>query len=219
MIRQFKRIKTLKCHIICQLTIKTWQIINQSLIMSNQVRVTPQMNGSALNLYVVHYYDNNNGMRICIPVNKLININRHTTWSISPISMVSQHKLVSSWGLWNGDQCHPMGPHSLGRSLRFTCVGNANHITQWLPPPKKEVMFLVRSVCLSVRRITRNLWTDFDEISCRGRAWLKDQVIQFWWRSGSRFGSGSPKSEIRILWITQKIANGFLIQCNWYIIH
>jgi len=24
-------------------------------------------------------------------------------------------------------------------------------------------------------------------------------VIQFWWRSGSRFGSGSPKSEIRIL--------------------
>ena len=26
-----------------------------------------------------------------------------------------------------------------------------------LPPPKKEVMFLVRSVCLSVRRITRKL--------------------------------------------------------------
>jgi len=26
-------------------------------------------------------------------------------------------------------------------------------------------------------------------------------VIQFWWRSGSRFGSGSPKSEIRILQI------------------
>ena len=24
-------------------------------------------------------------------------------------------------------------------------------------------------------------------------------MIQFWWRSGSRFGSGSPKSEIRIL--------------------
>jgi len=24
-------------------------------------------------------------------------------------------------------------------------------------------------------------------------------VIQFWWQSGSRFGSGSPKSEIRIL--------------------
>jgi len=58
------------------------------------------------------------------------------------------------------------------------------------------------SVCLSVRRITRkdaNLWTDFDEIFWRGRAWLKNQMIQFWWRSGSRFGSGSPKSEIRIL--------------------
>jgi len=40
---------------------------------------------------------------------------------------------------------------------------------------------------------------DFDEIFWRGRAWLKDQVIQFWWQSGSRFGSGSPKSEIRII--------------------
>jgi len=30
-----------------------------------------------------------------------------------------------------------------------------------LPPPKKEVMFLVRSVCLSVRRITRKLVNGF----------------------------------------------------------
>ena len=73
----------------------------------------------------------------------------------------------------------------------------------WLPPPK-EVMFLVRSVCLFVCLsvgLLANLWTDFDKIFWRGRAWLKDQVIQFWWRSGSCFGSGSPKSEIRILWI------------------
>ena len=64
-------------------------------------------------------------------------------------------------------------------------------------------MFLVWSVCLSVCLSVcpsdySNLWTDFDEIFWRGRAWLKDQVVQFWWRSGSRFGSGSPKSEIRI---------------------
>jgi len=80
-------------------------------------------------------------------------------------------------------------------------------------------LFVCLSVCLSVRQITRrllitlllaNLWTDFDEIFCRGRAWLKDQVIRFWWRSGSRFGSWSPKSEIRILRITQKIANRFV---------
>jgi len=64
-------------------------------------------------------------------------------------------------------------------------------------------------VCLSVGLLA-NLWTYFDEILCRGRAWLKDQVIQFWWRSGSLFRSGSPKSEIRILRITQKIANGFV---------
>ena len=64
-------------------------------------------------------------------------------------------------------------------------------------------MFLVRSVCLSVclsvRRITRKLVNGFWLNFWRGRAWLKDQVLQFWWRSGSRFGSGSPKSEIRIL--------------------
>ena len=50
-------------------------------------------------------------------------------------------------------------------------------------------------VCISVGLLA-NLWTDFDEIFWRGRPW-KDQVIQFWWRSGSRFGSGSPKSKVR----------------------
>ena len=61
-------------------------------------------------------------------------------------------------------------------------------------------LFVCLSVCLSAGLLA-NLWTDFDEIFWRGRAWLKDQVIQFWWRSGSRFRSGSPKSEIRILQI------------------
>ena len=86
-------------------------------------------------------------------------------------------------------------------------------VTDWLtgmlllllPPPKKGG-YVFSSVCLSVCLfvclsvgLLANLWTDFDEIFCRGRARLKDQVIQFWWRSGSRFRSGSPKSEIRIL--------------------
>ena len=55
------------------------------------------------------------------------------------------------------------------------------------------------SVYLFVRRITRKLVNGFWRNFWRGRAWLKDQVIQFWWQSGSRFGSGSPKSEIWIL--------------------
>ena len=65
----------------------------------------------------------------------------------------------------------------------------------------EEGGYVFGSVCLSVcpsdhsqtceRILTEFFW--------RGRAWLKDQVIQFWWRSGSRFGSGSPMSEIRIL--------------------
>jgi len=82
----------------------------------------------------------------------------------------------------------------------------------WLPP-LKEVMFLVWSVCLSVCPSDnwKKLWTDFDEISYRGRgrAWPKDQRVQFWWRSGSPSGSRSPKSDIRIHWIIEKVTNGF----------
>ena len=64
-------------------------------------------------------------------------------------------------------------------------------------------LFVCLSVCLSVCLfvclsvgLLANLWTDFDEIFWRDSAWFKDQVIQFWCRSGSRFGSGvqSPKS-------------------------
>jgi len=53
-------------------------------------------------------------------------------------------------------------------------------------------------VCLSVGKL-KKLWTDFDEISCRGRAWPREgPMSQFWWRSGSPSGSRSPMSEIRI---------------------
>jgi len=49
----------------------------------------------------------------------------------------------------------------------------------------------------------KKLWTDFDEISCRGRAWPRDRWFQFWWRSGSPSGSRSPKSEIQVHWIIE----------------
>jgi len=75
-----------------------------------------------------------------------------------------------------------------------------------LPAPKKEVMFYT-SVCLSVRRM-RKLWTDFDEISQRSRAWPRDHVIKFWWRYGSPYGSRSPKSEMQIYWIIEKVPSG-----------
>ena len=87
-------------------------------------------------------------------------------------------------------------------SLCRIAISYASGLFYSLPPPKKEVMFLVRSVCVFVCLsvgLLANLWTDFDEIFWRGRAWLKVQVIQFWWWSGSHFGSGSSKSEIRIL--------------------
>jgi len=38
-----------------------------------------------------------------------------------------------------------------------------------------------------------------------GRAWPRDQWVQFGWWSGSQSGSSSPKSEIRIHWIMEKL--------------
>jgi len=71
----------------------------------------------------------------------------------------------------------------------------------------KEIMFLVGSVCLSVRQL-KKLWMDFDKISWMGRdqwvqfTWMvRDHWVHFWWRSGSPSGSRSLKSEIRIHWI------------------
>ena len=94
-----------------------------------------------------------------------------------------------------------------------------------LPPPKKEAMFLVRSVCLFVCLsvgLLANLWTDFDEIFCRGRAWLKDQVINFGGDPdhASDPGIQSPKSgssglpcsvEVCALW-----AYLVFIMCQYY---
>jgi len=59
-------------------------------------------------------------------------------------------------------------------------------------------MFLVRSVCLSVCPLDKlksceRILTKF----LGGRAWPRDQWVQFWWRSGS----SSPKSKIGIHWI------------------
>jgi len=59
----------------------------------------------------------------------------------------------------------------------------------------RKRLFLVRSFCLSVRRIT-------DKFSWRGRAWPRNQWIR---RSGSPSRSSSPKSEIH--GIIEKVTN------------
>jgi len=68
---------------------------------------------------------------------------------------------------------------------------------------RKEVMFLVRSVCLSVCQITEKVVNGFWRNFLEGRAWPMDQWVQFWWQSGSPSGSRSPKSKIRIHWIIE----------------
>jgi len=76
------------------------------------------------------------------------------------------------------------------------------------------------SVCLSVGKL-KKLWTDFDEISWNGRAWPRDQRVQFWWRSGSLSRSRSPKSGFTGLSNYQRILIKFYgelgcgLEINW----
>ena len=91
-------------------------------------------------------------------------------------------------------------PNISVKALKGTVRTNPN-LWPDLITSAEEGGYVFGAVCLSVcpsdysqtceRILTKFFWRD--------RAWLKDQVDQFWWRSGSCFGSGSPKSEIRIL--------------------
>ena len=46
-----------------------------------------------------------------------LGVTRHTTWCTGPVSVVLQLRLVSGWGLWNGDQRRPMGLKARERTL------------------------------------------------------------------------------------------------------
>ena len=87
----------------------------------------------------------------------------------------------------------------------------AQHISSAKPgllPLPKDVS---GSVCLSV--CPSDNWKSCERILTKflggDRAWPRDQWVQFWWRSGSLSGSRSPKSEIRIHWIIEKVTNRF----------
>ena len=72
------------------------------------------------------------------------------------------------------------------------------------------------SVCLSVRRITEKVVNGFWRNFLEGyRAWPRYQWVQCWWLSGSPSGSRSPKSEIRIQWIIEKVTNGLWRAWVW----
>jgi len=49
-------------------------------------------------------------------------VNKQTTWCSSPISMVSQHELVSGWGLQKPRSAPPYEPVHLGKDFRLPYV-------------------------------------------------------------------------------------------------
>jgi len=58
-----------------------------------------------------------------------------------------------------------------------------------LPPPKKlcfrRCLFVCLSVCL-LATLHKNFQSDLHEIFREGWQWANEQMIKFWWRSGSR---------------------------------
>jgi len=46
-------------------------------------------------------------------------VNGHTTRCTGPVSVVLRLRLVSGWGLWNGDQRRPMGFKARERTLLY----------------------------------------------------------------------------------------------------
>ena len=58
-------------------------------------------------------------------INKSYGVNRHTTWCVSPMSVVSQLWLVSRWGL---GQCWPMGPYGSQRTFLYFTSLHYHHI-------------------------------------------------------------------------------------------
>ena len=86
-----------------------------------------------------------------------------------------------------------------------------NNLCRLLPSPKKEVMFLLRYVCLFV--CPSDNWKSCERILTKFLGGVRhgpsrDQWTHFWWRSPSSSGSRSPKSEIRIHWIIEKVLSG-----------
>jgi len=75
-----------------------------------------------------------------------------------------------------------------------------NGYTTLLPPPKKEVMFSLRSVCLSVCLFVcpSDNWKSCEQILTKFVGGVAhgsgDQGDKFWWQSGSPSGFRNPKS-------------------------
>ena len=55
----------------------------------------------------------------------------------------------------------------------------------YLSPPRRKWNRRSSFVCL-LATLRKNFWTDLHEIFTEGWQWANEQMIKFWWRSGSR---------------------------------
>jgi len=69
----------------------------------------------------------------------------------------------------------------------------------------KEGGYVFSSVCLSVCLHVCRITEKVVKISWRGRAWPKEQWVQFWWWSRSPSGSRSPKSGFTGFWRSAEV--------------
>jgi len=114
---------------------------------------------------------------------------------------LTRHVLSDFWFTWvNRDSCYYYGGHWSAPTMLY-----GDHLTFSLMTfitSAEEGDYVFSSVCLSfcLSVLLKKLWMDFDEIFWRGRAWPKEQWVQFWWWSGSLSGSRSPKSGFTGFW-------------------
>jgi len=81
---------------------------------------------------------------------KLGRIYRHTTWYTSPVSVVSQRKLVSGWGIRKRRSAPPYGPMGSGKTLFFYISPCQNCLVSAM---KDAIMACYKAVANSVHQV------------------------------------------------------------------
>ena len=93
--------------------------------------------------------------------------------------------------LHNTTACLSIHCQSATTTVMQPTAGTRKTFTQSLPifvgiiTSTKEVMFLSLFVCL-LATLRKNFQTDLHEVFREGWQWANEQMIKFWWRSGSR---------------------------------
>jgi len=81
-------------------------------------------------------------------------------------------------------------------------IQQAYAVVHWLPPPRR----ICSRRCLSISNFAQKL-PDLHDFFMEGWQWANEQMMEFWWRSGSPFGY-RDSFRIHHYWKIWKVVNG-----------